>query len=268
MRVLCGTLAGNGFVHVPYFLSALQAAGQASQNKQLVANEIIKQIPNFNIENPAHERDLRANLHHHSVDLGFYLLQQESLISRGRNHVAYHCLLNGYDKILFIDSDQGFTFDNILALVKSPHPIIAGLVPLKAYFDYPNSFKTSLNFLPFQEDEKYFTGAVRDLAGTVAMAKGHGSNLIKVAFTGTGFLCIDKSVLMKLAETTDEYLYPDPATRESSTHWSFFDGGPIDGKYLSEDWQFINKCREIGYDIYVDTNVRLTHVGQHTYHCM
>ncbi len=201
----------------------------------------------------------------HTFDIGIYTLGGESLLGRGRNHIAQHALTNGWDKLLFIDSDEGFSWTDFHALVSSPHPIIAGLVPLKAYPNQPHNFQTSLNFLPFLEDEKYFDRSLRTLDSTLKMAAGHGSNLIKVAFTGTGFLCIDSSVLAKLAETEETYMYPNPNTGQCEVHWNFFGSGPIEDQYQSEDWSLCHKAREAGFDIIVDTNVRATHSGNHTF---
>lgn len=246
-------------------LSILDTYNATAVHKSQTYQQLKAQTPGFDEKNPQHMMGMQQALHKFTYDVGLYTLGGESLLARARNHMAAVCLQQGFDKLFFIDADTGWNWDQFKAIVDSPHPITAGVVPLKTYVDFPRTFKTSLNFLPFQEDEKYFTRAVRDLEGTIKMAEGHGSPLVKVAFTGTGYLCIDSSVFLKMAETAAPFLYPDPQTGETTTHWSFFDGGPINETYMSEDWQFIAAARNAGFDSYIHTDIRLTHTGPQTF---
>ena len=266
MRILVGTPCAMGVVHSQYLTSFLATFNGVTQHKQQVANQLVQQYPGgFNQNDKNHVAGLNQALHQHTLDVGLYTLAGESLLGRGRNHIAAQCLIGGWDKLIFIDSDGGWSYEDFKAIVNSPHPIIGGVVPLKAYVNSPHGFQTSLNYLPFLEDEVHFQNGIRDLAGTEKMVKAHGSHIVRVAFTGTAFLSISREVLMKMAETAQEYLYPDPHTGQSAVHWSFFDGGPINDTYNSEDWSFCHKARELGYDIHIDTNVRLSHTGNHTF---
>ena len=268
MRVLIGTPAGGGEVTVQYFLSALDTYMRVEALKKDVSQQIINQIPNYSESDPAHRATHAQMMKTHSLDIGFYTLSAESLLARGRNHIAAMTLYGGWDKLFFIDADTGWTFDQFFRLVSSPHPLTAGVVPLKTYPEYPNTFRTSLNFLPFQEDEKHFVDARRYLDATKKMAMAHGQDHVKVAFTGTGYLCIDRKVLMTLVETAKTYRYPNPQTGQPMTHWDFFDGGAINEQYFSEDWSFCDKARKAGFDVVIDTSVLLTHTGTHTFRAM
>ncbi len=265
MRILVGTPCSGGQLYTQYFLSFLETYRICAEHKTEIYKRIIASIPNFDEANPEHAQAVQQNMWRNTFEIGIYTLGGESLLGRGRNHIAQVALTQGWDKLFFIDADGGWTWNDFHSIVTAPHPIAAGVVPLKTYPQFPNSFQTSLNFLPFLEDEKYFDRALRTLESTVKMAEGHKSNLVKVAFTGTAFLCIDTSVLAKMAETEKEYLYPNPATGQCETHWDFFGGGPVEEQYQSEDWQFCHKARELDYDIVIDTNVRLSHTGTHTF---
>lgn len=265
MKILIGTPAGEGKLTTQFTLSLLETQNAARIHKEEIARQIVAQSPSFNANDPNHVNGLNATLNKHCLDVGLYTLSGESLLGRGRNHIAAVTMYGGWDKLFFIDADQGWTWNDFKALALSPEPLIAGLVPLKTYPKFPHNFETSLNFLPFLEDEKYFDRALRTLASTLKMSEAHGTNLIKVAFTGTGFLCIDRMVLLKMAETAESYSYPDPHLQQNLTHWSFFDGGPIDAEYHSEDWRFVSNARSIGFSAVVDVNVRITHTGSHTF---
>ena len=196
----------------------------------------------------------------HGIEPVLYTLAQESLLPRGRNHIAQVAMKEKYDKLFFIDADSGWFPEQFLQMVMSPFPIVAGCVPLKTY-------PITLNYLPFKDDEKFFTNAVRTPEGTRKMREAYGKAEIPVAFTGTAFLCIDTSVLYKLSETTQTYQYPNPFTGQQETHWDFFGGGPMMGTYYSEDWAFCKKARDIGYDIRVNMDIFINHVGTHVFQC-
>lgn len=285
MRILIPALSPQGQVHAAYsdsqktLMHRAQAynAEKYKQIDQELASKIIQQIPNFDIKNEQHQkmladsRNLPQNIqafqqayHRLSIDINFYTLGGESLLARARNHCAQVALTEGYDKIFFIDSDQGFSFEDFYKLLMSPHPISAGVVPLKA-FPVPGSFETSLNFMPFMEDEIFFDGSLRTLKSTLRMARAKRSEWIEVAFTGTGFVCVDTSVFAKLAENCQEYIFPNPRSGQPEVHWAFFNEGPINDRYFSEDWALCHRARELGYKIMVNVNARCSHVGPHTF---
>lgn len=187
-----------------------------------------------------------------------YTLSQESLLPRGRNHLAQRAMVQKCDKLFFIDADTGWSPQDFIQICKSPFPICAGLVPLKVY-------PTVYNYVPYKDDDKYFKHNLRTPDATHKMRTAYGMAEIPVAFTGTAFLCIDSQVLYKLSENTPTYQYPDPFTGEVATHWDFFGGGPMFDTYYSEDWAFCEKARKAGYDIRVNFDVKLNHVGFHLY---
>ena len=225
MRVLIGTPAGGGDVSTQYLYSFISMLGQCVK---------------------------------HKVEPVLYTLSQESLLPRGRNHIAQVAMKDKYDKLFFIDADSGWTAEQFLTICFSPFPVVAGIVPLK-------TFPVVFNYLPFKDDEKYFTNALRTPESTRKFREGSGMSEVPVAYVGTAFLCIDKQVLHKLSETCETYMYPNPFNGQQETHWDFFGGGPMHGQYYSEDWAFCNKAREAGYDIRANLDVQINHVGRHVY---
>lgn len=258
MKVLIGTPCGGGQVTTQFFLSSLEMVHQLHVHKQELIRQVVAQTPGFNDKDPNHVRSLQETITRHGYDVNIYTLSGESLIQRGRNHIAQVALSEGYDKLLFIDADAGFTWPQIKKLLDSPHPLIAGLCPLKMY-------PLSLNYLPFQEDEQFFEQGIRSLEGTKKMVEHHKSSLLKVPFVGTAFMCISREVLMKLAETCSHYVYPNPYTGQPQSHWDFFHVSSLNDTFLSEDWGFCHRAREAGFDVVIDTDVIITHTGNHTF---
>lgn len=285
MRILLPALCQQGQVYQNYWLSSLEAQKAAAAHNSEVyrkiedelTQKITQQIPGFSMENPEHVRLLQNSralpqnqqmfqqaYQRECIDLNFYAMMGETLLARGRNHAAQVALTQGFDKLLFIDCDEGYSFNDIKTLIFSGYPVAAGVVPLKTY-PVPGTFKTSLNYLPFLDDEMFFDGSLRTLEATQRMARAKKSKWIKVAFTGTGFMCLDVSVFAKLAETAEEYMYPNPMTGNPEVHWAFFDGGPMNGIYFSEDWCLCDKIRDLGIDIMVNIDVRADHMGPHKF---
>lgn len=190
-------------------------------------------------------------------EVALYSLGNESLLARGRNHIVQKAMTENFDKVFFIDADEAWTPQQFIKILESPYPITAGVVPLK-------TFPIVLNYLPFKRDQQFCEpfGGMKTPESMWAMSDHYKSEYVKVAFTGTGFLCIDvKKVLNKLAETTPQYQYPMPATGFTETHWSFFNEGPQGEEYMSEDWAMCQKARDAGFDIVIDTSVCVDHIG-------
>lgn len=258
MRVLVGTPCGGGMVTNAYLMSMMTTMQEVFKHRMGTQQALIKQNPGYNENDPNHVAQLSGAISQHSYDLNLYTLAGESLIQRGRNHIAQVALSGGYDKLMFIDADAGWQWDQLKRILDNPAPVVAGLCPLKVY-------PITLNYLPFEEDEVHFKDGIRTLEGTKAMAQKHGSPLVKVPFVGTAFLCISRKVLMDLIENSDHYMYPNPSTGQPVSHWDIFKVQSIHGTYLSEDWGFCHKAREAGHDVLIDTEVIISHTGNHTF---
>ncbi len=231
MKIMVATPAGGGMVTTQYLLSFLST-----------------------MENVIRENAQKPNSYH----LGLYTLANESLVPRGRNHCAQVALQEGWDKLFFIDADAGWTWEQFKAVADSPHPITAGVCPLKTY-------PISMNYLPFQDDEHYYKDAIRSMESLWNMRKGYGSPLIKVPFVGTAFMCISTQVLKHLSETCEPYQYPSPKTGNLETHWDFFKTAPVAKMYMSEDWGFCHLARQAGIPVHINADVVITHTGTHTF---
>jgi hypothetical protein len=99
--------------------------------------------------------------------------------------------------------------------------------------------------------------------------KGAGvgaSGLQEVACVGTGFLCIAKWTFEKILATDRKqirYFQDWPPYREEFAFWRQ-EVREVDGKrrFLTEDWNFCYRWRELGGRCYADTQVVLQHAGR------
>lgn len=261
IRILIGTPCGGGVASVQYMLSLLEVFQKVMEIKKqiFIRNNLrlgkeMGQIneSQLNILNQIEAQGLV------DMEIGLYTLSQESLLGRGRNHIAAVAIRQGWDKLFFIDADAKFSFEMFYRLATSTHDLTAGACPVKV-------LPISLNYLPFQDDEHYYRDRIRSVDSLLKMREGHKSNYVPVAYIGTAFMCISRKLLLAACVDAEEYQYPNPSTGHLHTHWDMFDTKPMYNKYMSEDWGFCERARRLGFPVMLDTNIIISHVGSMVY---
>jgi len=82
---------------------------------------------------------------------------------------------------------------------------------------------------------------------------------IPLIYGSTGFLAVHRRVFEKLAETMElcrsgpRYFYP------------FYMPYVYKGEYLSEDWAFCQRAKDIGFKVWLEPKIRLGHLGYKSY---
>jgi hypothetical protein len=165
-----------------------------------------------------------------------------SAIDFGRSVMASQALAEGFDELMWIDSDVGFGLRDVERLRGHELPLVCGLYPKK--------------------DRKSF--ACTFVPGTENVAFGDGGKVTEVQYTG--FVHTRRSVYDRIRERFD--------MRECNQRF----GKPIlpwflpevvpDGAgswYLPEDYAFCHRAKACGVPIMADTTIRLTHVGKYAF---
>jgi hypothetical protein len=169
-----------------------------------------------------------------------------SAIDIARNIRASEAVRDGFESLLFIDSDMMFDPQDAVRLFQSDEPVIAGAYAAKRLGNGQlncvfEKDVTSVRFGPWAE-APYPIRAV-----------------------GAGFLRIKISALKQIARVL-ELPYCSMAERFA---WPFFRPEVLhleDGwYYLGEDYAFIHRCRMAGITPKVDTSFRLWHIGDYAY---
>jgi len=175
------------------------------------------------------------------VDWTLDTLVNESLIPRGRNALVARAMANPLaTHLMFIDSDILFEPSDVLALLQENVDVIGGGYPKKSLpVDYV------INPCPggFQDDGK-----------------------VEVLRLGTGFLLIRREVFVRLAEANPHLKYTDDCGLDPSLNsflYAYFDCGLVPGHdvYMSEDWMFCNRWRDLGGKVFLSKRFALGHVG-------
>jgi len=212
------------------------------------------------------------------ISLKFYYLFNESLVQRARNYVVDEFLRSGCTHLMFIDSDIGFNPRDILSMLalNITHPkeyqILTGPYPKKTIAWEKISKAASLGkgeSNPFELEQYSADYVFNPIAGGGTYNLGKP---VEIGEGGTGFMLIPRDVLEKFAEAYPEYRYkPDhvrtenfDGTREIT---AFFDCviDPVSKRYLSEDYFFCKKAREIGIKVWLCPWMQLQHVGMYIF---
>ena len=171
----------------------------------------------------------------------------DSLVSRARNSLVADFLeMPDCTHILFIDSDLGFTAEDVKRITSHNVSVVGGWYPLKR-----------------EGSEVQWCGN-----GALTEEPIHPNGLQRVRYIGTGFLCIARSVFEEIIEVDG----PQIAYLADETHrpeHDFFQVGVRDTatgrRYLSEDWAFCQRWLDLGGEVFADTHVRLRHHGRITW---
>ena len=221
--------------------------------------------------------DLSAMCMHYGIELRFYYLFNESLITRARNYCVDEFLRSESTHMMFIDADIGFNHQDVLSMLalmdeESDYDILCGPYPKKCISwekirDAVNQGRADDN--P-NDLEQYVGDYVFNPVGNTGQIKLDVPS--QVLEGGTGFMMIKREALEKYCAHYTELLYkPDHVRTES------FDGSreitavfdtvidPESKRYLSEDYMFCQYARKIGLTVWMCPWMELRHVGTYIF---
>ena len=98
-------------------------------------------------------------------------------------------------------------------------------------------------------------------------------DLIKINGDGMGFVMIHRRVFQDIAKRYPGLKY-NPCDKSSDTpstdaekanSFHFFGELKNGDGYMSEDKAFFRRAENVGYDVWMDTTIQLTHTGYHIY---
>lgn len=210
--------------------------------------------------------ELQAACRQRGVGLHVELLDSDPLIVRARSRLAARFLAHGAaTHLLYCDADIGFPPSAAFRLLDAGKDIAACVCPLK-HIDW----------------EKVRAAAKAGAADLMAAGLGYvvrflptpdnsvevDAGLAKVAYGGTGFLMIRRQALQRIVEAHPELAADvsgvDPVTPKVPMIFETM-VEPETGHYLSEDYAFCRRWRDLGGEIWADLESRLTHVGHAAY---
>lgn len=170
-------------------------------------------------------------------------LSNESNVNRARNSCAAKFLAGDATHLMFVDADIQFRAEDVVKLVSHDKDIVGGIYPQKT--------------LP-----------PKMVVNTLKNGKREG-DLVEVGTLGTGFMLVKRVVFEAMIDQGAQK-YTDAiglSSAENDNQYDFFNC-TIDsnGRYLTEDWSFCRRWRQLGGQIWADTTIPLVHVGYHRFY--
>ena len=222
--------------------------------------------------------DLSKLASSYGIEIEFFYLFNESLITRARNYCVDEFLRHErFTHLMFIDSDIGFNPDDILTLAAIAEPesdkqIVCGPYPKKCI---------SWEKVKVAVDKGYGDEnpqALADYVGDYVFNPASGKNQIRIDEVaevmegGTGFMMIQRSAFEQYEKAYPEFHYlPDHVRSEhfdgTREIMAYFDCVicPDTKRYLSEDYMFGQWARNAGIKGWMAPWMRLTHMGSYTF---
>jgi hypothetical protein len=201
------------------------------------------------------------------ISVQLELIGYESLITRGRNTLLAKFLDQpDATHLFFIDADIAFDVNQVMRMLSFDEDIVAGMYPLKT-IEWNTAAIARVN-----AGERLEYAALRyvGLPCEGEEAEQH-QGFVSAQYAGTGFMLIRRNVLERMIAAYPQTRYTSShhtsAPSTSGNQYALFDC-MIDeksGAYLSEDYTFCKRWRDIGGKIWLDTESRLTHIGAYDY---
>lgn len=204
------------------------------------------------------KRGLRFNVLVHHGD---------ALVQRARQDLVARFLQQGdATHLLFVDADIGFDPEQVFRLLDFGVDMAAAVYPLK--WMNPEGLKALAREGRDRPDAAALSYVYEpEEAGKQEIRDG----FLRVRFAGTGFLMIRREALLSMMERYPELRYKGTFTAEDPLagnphRYALFNCmiDPKTGEFLSEDYSFCQRWREMGGEIWADQKSRLTHTGSVT----
>ena len=158
----------------------------------------------------------------------------DSLVQRARNDLVRLALEDGYDDLIFIDSDMEWRPEWALALLDHPVDCVGAAYRKKT------------------DDQEIYTVRSAQLPIPVDPRTG----LWTIDGIGTGFLRLSRKALQALWDSNEEYKNEGRLCR-----W-IFDVCVVDNTLVSEDNILCEKLKQLGFTVFLDPSFTPTHIGQ------
>lgn len=223
--------------------------------------------------------DLSAIAQQWGMDVRFFYLFNESLITRARNYCVDEFLRSDCTHLMFIDSDIGFDPNDVLSLAAiqsqnaddDDYDIICGPYPKKCISW--EKVKDAVDKGFGDENPENLSRYIGDYVfNPVSGNEIPLDQPVEVLEAGTGFMMIRRNTLEKFAEAYPELKYKPDHVRTKHFDGSrqitaFFDAliCPDSNRYLSEDYMFCQWARKIDMKVWYCPWMKLQHMGSYVF---
>ena len=170
------------------------------------------------------------------IDIRCVFLANESILPMARNELFALAYKENYDTMVFIDDDESWKEHALIEIIQSNKDVVALPVVNKGYTDI--GFNVWLN----KDSEK-----------------DPSDGYIKINKCGTGFLKLSRKVIDDLWNSNTELLFRNKKLKNICEYTY------VNGEFIGEDITLTKKIKELGYDIWLNPNYTVSHIGNKMY---
>jgi hypothetical protein len=217
-------------------------------------------------------------LQHFKIAYQIEFCNNDSLVSRARNNLLAKAMMDPkMTHVLFIDADITWNPPDVLKLLLANKLVVGGIYPLKQYnwSKMAQDPSTIQQWVSQQKDNNVFKNYpteqyiqhkllnynVTHQSNTLTIE----NNLCEVKHIACGFMMIKRNTIELMQQAFPSTKYIDDVAfltpEQSQQAYALFECGVEEGRYLSEDWMFCNRWKNMGGKIYSDITINLTHTG-------
>ena len=211
----------------------------------------------------------------YGVEVVFFYLFNESLITRARNYCVDEFMRSDCTHMIFLDSDIGFDYNDVLAMLalmseESEYDIMCAPYPKKVIAW--EKIKDAVDRGFADDNPNQLENYVGDYVFNPANGTGSFkiNEPVEVMEGGTGFMMIRKAAFEKFDEAYPQQKYlPDHVRTKnfdgSREIMAYFDTviDPDSKRYLSEDYMFCQWARKAGIKVWMCPWMKTTHMGSY-----
>jgi hypothetical protein len=169
------------------------------------------------------------------LDIRCVFLANESILPMARNELFKLAYNENYDIMVFIDDDEYWEEKALIEIIQSEKDVIT--IPVV------NKGDTQIGYNVWLEENKE-----KDTDG-----------YIKIEKCGTGFLKLSRKVIIDLWNTNTELFFRNKSLK-NICEYTF-----ENGSFIGEDITLAKKIKELGYDIWLNPNHTVSHIGNKMY---
>lgn len=182
---------------------------------------------------------------HTKVEFEFNELSGDSYVWRARNLLAERFMLSDCTDLIFIDSDQGWSLESLMRLLKADKDVVGGAYPTKNNWEHYS--------VVVYTDEK-------------GIPETNEEGLIRAQKVPTGFMKIKRGVFEKLKKAYPENWYWEGGNSGAVRKmYNYFGHLTVDHVALGEDISFCKRWEMIGGELWVEPRCDISHTGSKTW---
>ena len=183
---------------------------------------------------------------HTHVEFEFNELSGDSYVWRARNLLAERFLLSDATHLIFIDSDQGWSLESIMRLLKADVDVVGGAYPTKNNWEHYS--------VVVYTDEK-------------GIPETNSDGLIRAQKVPCGFMKIRRNVFERLKKAYPENWYWEGGNSgQVRKMYNYFGHMAVKNVMLGEDISFCKRWEMLGGELWVEPRCDISHVGTKTWH--